>query len=126
VEAQHRPELVLLDVHLPDTEGGEVLARLRDDPATATIPVIMVSADATQRQVQRFLAAGARAYFTEPLDVRDLLHLARRPANGDHWGCSSVREAMFVKRHARGPGSSAGPSSLGTVMRGFDLGRWAH
>jgi CheY-like chemotaxis protein len=71
----HRPALVLLDLHLPDMDGYEVLHELRDDPATSSIPVIVVSADATQGQIQRLLAAGAAAYLTKPLDVREFLRL---------------------------------------------------
>jgi PAS domain S-box-containing protein len=70
---EHRPVLILLDLHLPDMGGGQVLQRLRDDPVTASIPVAVVSADATQGQVQRLLAAGASAYLTKPIDVRELL-----------------------------------------------------
>jgi CheY-like chemotaxis protein len=55
--------------------GDEVLRRLRDDPATAAIPVVMVSADATPGEIQRLLAAGAAAYLTKPLDVRAMLRL---------------------------------------------------
>ena len=72
---EHRPALVLLDLHLPDLDGDHVLQRLRDDPETAAIPVVMVSADATPGQVRRLLAAGATAYLTKPLDVRELLRL---------------------------------------------------
>ena len=72
---EHRPLLILLDLHLPDMGGDEVLRRLRDDPATAATPVVMVSADATSGQIQRLLAAGAAAYLTKPLDVRELLRL---------------------------------------------------
>jgi PAS domain S-box-containing protein len=70
---EHRPVLVLLDLHLPDMGGDQVLQRLRDDPATASIPVVIVSADATPGQVSRLLAAGATAYLTKPIDVRELL-----------------------------------------------------
>ena len=72
---EHRPALVLLDLHLPDMGGEQVLQRLRDDPATASIPVVIVSADATPGHVQRLLGAGATAYLTKPVDVRELLRL---------------------------------------------------
>jgi PAS domain S-box-containing protein len=72
---EHHPVLILLDLHLPDMDGDQVLQRLRDDPITASIPVVMVTADATPGQVQRLLAAGATAYLTKPIDVRDLLHI---------------------------------------------------
>jgi PAS domain S-box-containing protein len=72
---EHRPDLILLDVHLPDIDGGEVLRRLREDPATRDIPVVAVSAEATPRKIERFLAAGARAYLTKPLDVKQFLEV---------------------------------------------------
>jgi PAS domain S-box-containing protein len=72
---EHQPILILLDLHLPDMDGDQVLQRLRDDPRTASIPVVMVSADATPGQVQRLLAAGATAYLTKPIDVRNLLRI---------------------------------------------------
>jgi signal transduction histidine kinase/ActR/RegA family two-component response regulator len=70
---EHEPILILLDLHLPDMDGGQVLQRLRDDPVTASIPVVVVSADATPGQVKRLLAAGASAYLTKPIDVTELL-----------------------------------------------------
>ncbi|TML20250.1 MAG: response regulator [Actinobacteria bacterium] len=72
---QHHPVLILLDLHLPDIRGDEVLQQLCDDPATASIPVVILSADATQGQQQRLLAAGASAYLTKPLDIRQLLSI---------------------------------------------------
>ncbi len=72
---RYQPNLILLDLNLPDLNGDEVLARLRADSRTATIPAVMVSADATPGQVVRLLAAGARAYLTKPLDVRRFLRL---------------------------------------------------
>ncbi len=70
---QHAPVVILLDLHLPDIAGEEVLRALRDDPATASIPVVILSADATPGHVQRVLAAGAHSYLTKPIDVRELL-----------------------------------------------------
>jgi signal transduction histidine kinase/ActR/RegA family two-component response regulator len=72
---EHHPVLVLLDLHLPDMGGEQVLQRLRDDPDTASIPVVIVSADATPGRVQRLLSAGAAAYLPKPIDVRELLRL---------------------------------------------------
>jgi CheY-like chemotaxis protein len=72
---EHRPDLILLDVHLPDIDGDEVLRRLREDPETRDIPVVAVSAEATPRKIERFLAAGARAYLTKPLDVKQFLEV---------------------------------------------------
>jgi CheY-like chemotaxis protein len=65
----HKPDLILLDLNLPDLPGEEVLARLLSDPRTADIPVVVISADATPGQVTRLVDAGARAYMTKPFDV---------------------------------------------------------
>ena len=72
---QHLPDLVLLDLHLPDLGGQEVLRRLHADPQTAPVPVVVVSADATAGQIQRLLAAGAADYLTKPLDVDRFLEV---------------------------------------------------
>ncbi len=70
---QHQPTLILLDLHLPDISGEEILRRLCEDPLTSMIPVVILTADATAGQVQRLLSAGAAAYLTKPLDVSKLL-----------------------------------------------------
>ena len=80
---EHRPDLILLDLHLPDLPGQEVLRRLLDEPRTREIPVLILSADATPGHVERLLAAGARAYLTKPLDVRQLLALVDKHAPGE-------------------------------------------
>ena len=72
------PSLILLDLHLPDLPGDEVLIRLQADPSTREIPVVMVSADATPTQIQRLLAAGATDYLTKPLDVRRFLDVVHK------------------------------------------------
>jgi PAS domain S-box-containing protein len=72
---QHHPDLVLLDLDLPDMPGQEVLRRLRADPATAEVPVVILSADARPQLVSRMLQEGARAFLTKPLDVKELLDL---------------------------------------------------
>jgi signal transduction histidine kinase/CheY-like chemotaxis protein/HAMP domain-containing protein len=71
----HVPDWILLDLHLPDLPGEEVLHRLRTHPRTKSIPVTILSADATRGQITRLLSAGARDYLTKPVDVRQLLRL---------------------------------------------------
>ena len=71
----HRPDLILLDLDLPDIPGEEVLRRLKETPETRHIPVVVISADATAGRVARQLAAGAHAYLTKPLDVKKFLAL---------------------------------------------------
>jgi PAS domain S-box-containing protein len=73
--AQHHPDLILLDGHLPDLPGEVVLQRLRADPRTSSIPVVVLSADATESQIRHFRDAGAADYLTKPLDLRRLLAL---------------------------------------------------
>ena len=68
-----RPDMILLDLHLPDIDGDEVLHRLQADPATAGIPVIVLSADALPARREQMAAAGARAFLTKPLEVRAFL-----------------------------------------------------
>jgi PAS domain S-box-containing protein len=70
---EHRPALVLLDLNLPDMSGEEVLGRLRSDPRTAGIPVVIVSADATPGQIVRVRQAGADDYLTKPFGLERFL-----------------------------------------------------
>jgi signal transduction histidine kinase/ActR/RegA family two-component response regulator len=72
---EHQPALILLDLHLPDINGDVVLRKLREEPLTQNIPVVIVSADATPGQIQRLVKEGATAYLTKPFDVETLLNL---------------------------------------------------
>jgi PAS domain S-box-containing protein len=72
---QHAPDLILLDLHLPDMPGWQVLAQLKADHVTRDIPAIVISADATAPQVKRLLSAGARAYLTKPLDIAEFFRV---------------------------------------------------
>jgi CheY-like chemotaxis protein len=70
-----RPDLVLLDLDLPDRPGHDVLRALKDGATTTEIPVVVVSADASPSRVRRLLAAGASDYLTKPLDLRHFLRV---------------------------------------------------
>ena len=71
-EAYH-PKLILLDLNLPDIHGAEVLQALQENPATADIPVVVLSANATASQIERLLTAGAKNYMTKPFDIDPFL-----------------------------------------------------
>ncbi len=65
-----RPDLLVIDMHLPGANGIEVLRRLRALPGLETVPAVMCSADAMPQDLDRTLAAGFVSYWTKPLDVR--------------------------------------------------------
>lgn len=70
---EHQPDLIVLDLHLPDMSGEAVLQCLHDDDATRRIPVVVLSADASEKRIKRLLRLGARNYLTKPLDIRHFL-----------------------------------------------------
>jgi CheY-like chemotaxis protein len=82
---QEEPDLILLDLNLPDVSGLEILKRLRRSATTAHVPVVVVSADASESKVDAALAAGADAFLTKPISVDRFLrtvdqHLLRSGA----------------------------------------------
>lgn len=70
--ARDLPDLILLDMHLPDLHGDQVLRELKAEPATAAIPVVVLSADASPGVIRRLLADGALAYLTKPIELAEL------------------------------------------------------
>lgn len=70
---QHQPDLILLDMHLPDQHGCQVIKQIRDDARTAATPIMVLSADATPGQIERARAAGATEYLAKPLDLHQFL-----------------------------------------------------
>jgi CheY-like chemotaxis protein len=72
---EHRPALVLLDLHLPDMTGQEVLARLRSDPGTAATRIVVLSADDRPELVDSLIADGADGFLGKPFRLADLLTL---------------------------------------------------
>jgi two-component system cell cycle response regulator DivK len=72
---EERPDLILMDVQLPKMSGLDVTRALRDDPATADVPIIVVTSFALSGDEQRAMAAGASAYIAKPYSPRELLSL---------------------------------------------------
>ena len=75
---EHRPDLVLLDVMLPDIDGYEVCNELRDLPETSLTPIIFISAVSSDKHVQRAMAAGATDYLVKPLNTEDVREIVAR------------------------------------------------
>jgi CheY-like chemotaxis protein len=74
----HHPDLILLDLHLPDMDGEDVARVLRDDPATREVPIVVLSADAYSSVRRRLLAMGVAAYITKPFNVAEMLDVIER------------------------------------------------
>jgi CheY-like chemotaxis protein len=72
---QHQPDLVLLDLNLPDLDGRDVLQSLKTSPDTCSIPVVVLSAEAVPSRIEEMRAAGADGYLTKPLDVKEFLKI---------------------------------------------------
>jgi two-component system cell cycle response regulator DivK len=67
---EHHPDLVLMDIQLPDADGISALQRLRADPATKTIPVVALTAFVMEVDRQRIATAGFDGYLAKPIDVK--------------------------------------------------------
>lgn len=78
VISRSAPDAVILDLRMPDIDGLEVLRRLRAEPGTANVPVIMVTANVQDSVKGEAMALGARAFFGKPFDQRALVETMRR------------------------------------------------
>lgn len=76
------PDMVLLDVMMPDIDGITVCKKIRSDEATANIPVVMLSARTHEEAVRRGIAAGATRYLTKPIGRESLLEHVREVFEG--------------------------------------------
>ncbi|MBX3273357.1 MAG: response regulator [Sandaracinaceae bacterium] len=76
--AQARPDVILLDVMMPGLDGPSTFARLREQPATADIPVIFMTAKARQEELDRYQALGAIGAIGKPFDPMTLAATVRR------------------------------------------------
>lgn len=75
-----RPDLVLMDIQLPKLSGIDATRRIRQDPRTANIPIIVVTSFALSGDDQKAIEAGASAYLAKPYSPRELLELIRKLA----------------------------------------------
>jgi two-component system cell cycle response regulator DivK len=78
----HSPDLVLMDIQLPDIGGVEALGRLRADERTASLPVVALTAQAMDGDRERFLAAGFNGYLSKPVNVADLIATVKHYCEG--------------------------------------------
>jgi signal transduction histidine kinase/CheY-like chemotaxis protein len=70
--SENRPDLILLDIHISDIHGFDVVEKLKNDPHTRDIPIIAVTADTSNETVQKLQEMGIRDYLTKPLDFNEL------------------------------------------------------
>ena len=121
---QHLPELVLLDIMLPGMDGLEILHRLREDPATKHVPVMMLSAKGTEFDKVSGLDAGADDYLAKPFGMMELVSrvnaLLRRAASpavvpDDELTCGNVE--LTVSSHT----VRAGGVDVTLTLKEFDL-----
>lgn len=71
---EHRPDLILMDINLPDIDGMEVTARLKAAPETSHIPIIALTANAMHGDKERFTQGGCDGYLAKPVTKNELLN----------------------------------------------------
>ena len=76
--AEHTPDLILMDIQLPDMNGDAALSRLRSQPSTAALRVVALTAFAMRDDRERFLALGFDDYTTKPIDIRQFPEFIRQ------------------------------------------------
>lgn len=79
---QHRPDLILLDLNMPETDGYEVLTELHKEGATEQIPVVVISAHGGEDEVRRAVGLGARDFIVKPFNLNSLLQKSFRLVYG--------------------------------------------
>ena len=75
---QHVPDLILMDIQLPDMDGVAALGRLRESATTSSIPVVALTAFAMAADQERLLAAGFDGYLAKPIDIHDFSNRVRQ------------------------------------------------
>jgi two-component system cell cycle response regulator DivK len=80
---EHSPDLVLMDIQLPDIDGVEALGRLRGHARTASMPVLALTAQAMEGDRERFLAAGFDGYVSKPVNISEFVATVNRYCGAD-------------------------------------------
>jgi len=73
-EGEGRPDLILMDIHLPGMDGLSVVRAMKSDARTSRIPILALTAHAMRGDKDRFLEAGCDGYISKPIDVKTFLH----------------------------------------------------
>ncbi|HVE45198.1 MAG TPA: ATP-binding protein [Acidimicrobiales bacterium] len=126
--AGHRPDLILLDLNLPDISGVTVLHRLRAEPASRNIPVVVVSADAMPRQVMELQALGAAHYLTKPFLVSEFLDVVDSTGGGTSTAEPQPQPEPVAEASGNGAASATAegvldPAIIGSLRElGDDIG----
>jgi CheY-like chemotaxis protein len=93
------PDLILLDVMMPDMDGPMTLARLRERPQTAAVPVVFMTARAQASELDRFLSLGAAGVIAKPFDPMTLAALVRRYAPAAETRIATLRNTFLRRAH---------------------------
>lgn len=110
--AQHQPDLLVIDAELPDLNGYEVIARMREKPALAHTKVVMVTSHNTASYRQRAFEAGVLDFFTKPID-RDLIRLRlEQILNGDAMEYIELDERPLPMRQAAASAPAPAPAPM--------------
>jgi CheY-like chemotaxis protein len=98
--ADWAPDLILLDVMMPDMDGPMTLARLRERPQTASVPVVFMTARAQSSELDRFLSLGAAGVIAKPFDPMTLAALVRRYAPAAETRIATLRDGFLLRARA--------------------------
>jgi two-component system cell cycle response regulator DivK len=107
---KHRPDLILMDIQLPEVSGLEVTKWLKEDPELKVIPVVAVTAFAMRGDEERIREGGCEAYLSKPIPVPEFIETVRRFL-GPEMPAASLGAVAPSPRHRRAPGSPASQTS---------------
>lgn len=121
---RHVPQAVLLDIMLPGTDGLEILRRLREDPATAALPVMMVTAKGTELDTVRGLDLGADDYLAKPFGMMELISRVKALLRRANMPAAAAEEKLVwgpIELSAQARTVHAGGRPVGLTLKEFDL-----